>query len=183
MRVLLVLILVLVVAGTAAAKDIEGVKIEPQVAVNSETLQLNGSGIRKKFFFKVYVGSLYSAKRLTSGSEALRDTGDKLIRMNFVIAKVEKEKIIEAFQEGFRNNTPELADSAEVKKFLSLITDDFKRGDQVDLFLGGDGTVTGKLNGKHLGTLVSRPLATAILAIYVGEHPADASLKKGMLGK
>ncbi|MBJ6798536.1 chalcone isomerase family protein [Geomonas propionica] len=183
MRVLLMLMLVLLVAGTASAKEIDRVKIEPQVTVNAETLQLNGSGIRKKFFFKVYVGSLYSVRRLTSGPEALRDTGDKLIRMNFVISKVEKEKIVDAFQEGFNSNTPELADSAEVKKFLSLITEDFKRGDQVDLFLGGDGTVTGKLNGKLLGTLVSRPLATAILAIYVGEHPADASLKKGLLGK
>lgn len=181
MRVLLVLILVLVVAGTAPAKEIEGVKVEPQVTVNSETLHLNGSGIRKKFFVKVYIGSLYSARRLTSGPEALRDTGDKLIRMNFVYPKVEKEKIVEAFQEGFSNNSPELADTAEAKKFLSFFTDDFKRGDQVDLFLGGDGTVVAKHNAKLLGTLVSRPLATAILAIYLGDHPADASLKKGML--
>jgi hypothetical protein len=183
MTVLLALVLVVFVAGTAPAKEVAGVKVEPQVTVNSETLKLNGSGIRKKFFVKVYVGSLYSARRLTSGPEALRDTGDKLIRMNFVYPKVEKEKIVEAFEEGFRNNTPELADAAEVKKFLSLFTVDFRRGDVVDIFLGGDGTVTAKHNGKTLGTLVSRPLATAILAIYLGEKPADADLKKGMLGK
>jgi hypothetical protein len=183
MRVLLALVLVVLVAGTAPAKEIAGVKVEPQVTVNSETLKLNGSGIRKKFFVKVYVGSLYSARRLTSGPEALHDTGDKLIRMIFVYPKVEKEKIVEAFEEGFRNNTPELADAAEVRKFLSFFTADFKSGDQVDIFLGGDGTVTAKHNGKILGTLVSRPLATAILAIYLGEKPADADLKKGMLGK
>ncbi len=183
MRVILALILAVLVAGTAPAKKIAGVKVDPQVTVNAETLTLNGSGIRKKFFVKVYVGSLYSARRLTSGSEALSDTGDKLIRMAFVYPKVEKEKIVEAFQEGFVNNSPELADAAEVKKFLSFFTGDFKRGDEVDIFLGGDGTVTAKHNGKPLGTLVSRPLATAILAIYLGEKPADANLKKGMLGK
>ena len=183
MRVILALILVVLVAGTAPAKEIAGVKVAPQVTVNSETLTLNGSGIRKKFFVKVYVGSLYSARRLTSGPEALHDTGDKLIRMAFVYPKVEKEKIVEAFEEGFGNNTPEITGTAEVKKFLSFFTMDFKAGDEVDIFLGGDGTVTAKHNGKLLGTLVSRPLATAILAIYLGEKPADANLKKGMLGK
>lgn len=183
MRVLVALILVVLVAGTAPAKEIEGVKVEPQVTVNSETLKLNGSGVRKKFFVKVYVGSLYSARRLTSGPEALDDTGDKLIRMDFVYPKVEREKIVEAFQEGFRNNSPALADAAQVKKFLSFFTDDFKRGDRVDIFLGGDGTVVAKHNGKTLGTLVFRPLATAILAIYLGDKPADNNLKKGMLGK
>ncbi|MBJ6751873.1 chalcone isomerase family protein [Geomonas anaerohicana] len=183
MRVLLVLILVGFLAGTAPAKEIEGVKVEPQVAVNSETLKLNGSGIRKKFLFKIYVGSLYSTRRLTSGPEALSDTGDKLIRMDFVYPKVEKEKIVEAFQQGIHNNTPELAETAEVKKVLSFFTDDFKRGDQVNIFLGGDGTVVAKHNGKLLGTIISRPLANAILAIYLGDHPADANLKKGMLGK
>ncbi|QXE90196.1 chalcone isomerase family protein [Geomonas subterranea] len=183
MRLLLALILVLVVVGTAPAKEIEGVRVEPQVTVNAETLKLNGSGTRKKFFVRVYVGSLYSARRLTSGSEAIKDSGDKLIRMDFVYPKVEKEKIVEAFQEGIHNNTPELSDSEEVKKFLSFFTDDFKRGDQVDLYLGGDGTVTAKHNGKVLGTIVSPPLATAVLAIYLGDKPADANLKKGMLGK
>ncbi|MBU5611673.1 chalcone isomerase family protein [Geomonas azotofigens] len=182
MRLLLALILVVLVAGTAPAKEIEGVKVEPQVTVNSETLQLNGSGIRKKFFIKVYVGSLYAKKRLASGPEALHDSGDKLVRMDF-LHSVEKDKIVDAFQEGLRNNAPDLVDSAEAKKFLSLITDDFKRGDQVDIFLGGDGTVMVKHNGKPLGTLASRPFATAILAIYVGDKPADATLKKGMLGK
>lgn len=183
MRLLLALVMVVIVAGTAPAKEMDGVKVEPQVTVNSETLKLNGSGIRKKFFVKVYIGSLYSTRRLTTGQEALHDSGDKLIRMDFVYPKVEKEKIVDAFQEGFSNNSPDLADGAEVKKFLSFFSADFKRGDQVDIFLGGDGTVVAKHKGKLLGTLVSRPLATAILAIYLGEHPADANLKKGMLGK
>ncbi|QWV93184.1 chalcone isomerase family protein [Geomonas oryzisoli] len=183
MRLLLALILVVFVVSTAPAMEIEGVKVEPQVLVDSEALQLNGSGIRKKFFFKIYVGSLYATRRLTSSTEALDDTGDKLIRMDFVYPKVEKEKIVEAFREGFRNNTPDFANAAEVKAFLSLFTSDFKRGDRVDIFLGGNGNVVAKHNGKILGTLVSYPLATAILAIYLGDHPADENLKKGLLGK
>jgi len=182
MRVLLILMLIALLALPAAALDVAGVPMEPTAMVNGHSLQLNGSGIRKKFFVKVYIGSLYSAKRLTRAVEALADRGDKLIRMNFLHSKVDKEKIIEAFSEGFTNNTPDLAGSSEVKRFLSFFSADFKRGDVVDLVLGSDGTVLARHNNKVLGTIVSGKLATAILAIYLGERPADDGLKNGMLG-
>ena len=183
MRPLLALLLLILTALPAAALDVAGVTPEPAVTVNGHTLKLNGSGIRKKFFFKIYIGSLYSARHLTNPAEALADPGDKLIRMNFLHSRVGKEKIIEAFSEGFANNSPAIARSGEVQRFLSFFTADFKRGDVVDLVLGGDGTVLARHNGRILGTLVSVPLAHAVLAIYLGEKPADETLKNGMLGR
>jgi acid phosphatase class B len=183
LRAMTAVCFLLFLAQPAAAVELAGVSIDPTVTVNNELLRLNGSGIRKKLFIKVYVGSLYAARPLSSSAEALEDKGDKLIRMNFLYSKVEKEKIVEAFQEGFRNNSPELAGSPEVKKFLSLFTDDFRKGDVVDLFLGRDGTVTAKHNGKLLGKVVSLKLPKAVLAIYLGEKPADEAMKRGMLGK
>lgn len=183
MRLLLALIITLLFAGTAPAAEVAGVQIEPSVTVNNQLLKLNGYGIRKKFFVKVYIGSLYASHRLTSAAEALRDGRDKLIRMNFLYSKVEKEKITGAFQEGFANNSPELVGSAEVKKFLALFTSDFKRGDVVDLLLGGNGSLVVKHNGKLMGSVTSPRLAAGVLAIYLGDKPADEALKKGMLGK
>jgi hypothetical protein len=161
---------------------VAGVNLEPAVTVNGQSLKLNGAGIRKKFFVKVYIGSLYSAKRLTTPAEALSERGDRLIRMNFLHSKVERGKITEAFIEGFTGNSPELAGSAEVKKFLSLFTADFTRGDVVDLVLGSDGNVVVRQNGKVLGNVSSNRLAVGIMAIYFGDRPADETLKKGMLG-
>lgn len=104
----------------------------------------------------------------------LQDSGSKLIRMNFLHSKVEKGKIIEAFSEGFSNNSPDLTSSPEVKKFLSLFTADFMRGDVVDLGQGADGVVSASHNGKLLGSIPSAKLAREVLAIYLGEKPADA---------
>ena len=183
MRTVAALCLVLVFATSSLALEIAGVPVEPSVTVNNHQLKLNGSGLRKKFFVKVYIGSLYAAKKLASGPEALRDSGDKLIRMQFLHSKVDKEKLTEAFNEGFANNSPQLAGSPEVKKFLAQFTADFLRGDTVDLFLGADGSVVAKQNGKLLGTISSPNLARGVLAIYLGDKPADEELKKGMLGK
>ena len=183
MRMILALLLTVVLAGTVSATEIAGVRIEPSVTVNNQALKLNGSGVRKKFMIKVYIGSLYAAKRLTTPPEALRDGGDKLIRMNFLHSKVDKSKITAAFREGFANNTPELANSPEVRHFLALFSDDFRKGDLVDIFLGGNGSVTVRHNGKLMGSVASQRLATGVLAIYLGDKPADESLKSGMLGK
>ncbi|MEI6205939.1 MAG: chalcone isomerase family protein [Desulfuromonadales bacterium] len=177
------LVLTLVAAGQSTAVEVAGVNLEPVVTVNKQQLKLNGYGIRKKFFVKVYIGSLYSSKHLASAAAALGDGADKQIRMNFLHTKVEKEKIIEAFNEGFANNSPDLIGSPEVKKFLSLFTADFNRGDTVDLLLGADGSVSASHNGKLLGNIPSTKLARGVLAIYLGDKPADESLKKGMLGK
>ena len=87
-----------------------------------------------------------------------------------------------ALSEGIANNAPELAASGEAKKFLAFFTDDFVRGDTVDLQLGADGTVAARHNGKTLGTMKSHRLAHGLLAIYFGEKPADEGLKQGMLG-
>lgn len=181
-NIFVAVVLSLLFAGQSLALEVAGVQLDQAVIVQGQPLKLNGYGIRKKFFVKVYIGSLYSSKRLTTAAEALQDSGGKLIRMNFLHSKVEKEKIIEAFSEGLANNSPGLTGSPEVKKFLSLFTVDFRRGDVVDLILGADGSVSASHNGKLLGSISSARLAHGVLAIYLGDKPADDSLKKGMLG-
>jgi hypothetical protein len=182
MKRILPALFLLFLAHNAFALEVAGVRLDPEVTVNNKTLKLNGYGIRKKFFIKVYIGSLYTSRRFSSAADALNDQGDKLIRMNFLHSRVEKGKITEAFNEGFVNNSPEIAGSGETKRFLALFSGDFSRGDLVDLELAGDGTVTTRHNGKVLGAVVSGKLARAVLAIYLGEKPADEALKKGMLG-
>jgi len=182
MKVVSALSLALSIAGVAWAMEIAGVKIEPVVTAHGQTLHLNGSGIRKKFFVKVYVGSLYTEHRLSTAAEALRDPGDKLIRMNFLHSKVEAEKIREAFREGLANNAPEQLGTAEFRQFLGLFRDDLKRGDQLDLLFTA-GAVGVRLNGADLGSVASRRLGAGILAIYLGDRPADQGLKEGLLGR
>ncbi len=181
-KTVLLMLLLIVVALPAAAMELAGVTLDKTVTVHNKTLTLNGAGIRKKFFVKVYIGALYATRHLSSGQAALQDDGDKLIRMRFLYSRVEKQKIVNAFAEGLSENSPAVAGSQESKRFLGLFRKDFVKGDTVDLFLGSDGTVSASHNGSLLGSLRSPALAKAVLAIYLGEHPADDDLKSGMLG-
>ena len=183
MRKLAVALSFLLLSSQAFALDIAGVNVAPTVSVHRKTLPLNGAGIRKKLFIKVYVGSLYTERKVATPAQLLADPGEKLVRMNFVHSKVEKEKIIEAFAEGLSNNSPGVARSAEAKAFLSWFTADFVAGDTVDISLSPDGTVAASHNGKALGTVRSPALVQGVLLIWFGEKPADGGLKKGMLGE
>jgi len=183
MRMLAVALSFLLLSSQAFALDVAGVNVSPTVVVHQKTLSLNGAGIRKAYtFVKVYVGALYTEKKSGSTDELLKDPGDKLIRMSFVMKKVEKEKIVEAFAEGLAKNSPGVARSADAKAFLSWFTADFVAGDTVDISLAADGTVSATHNGKALGTVRNPALAQAVLLIWFGEKPADGGLKKGMLG-
>jgi Chalcone isomerase-like len=181
MKKLVVLLLLFCWAGTALAVEVAGVKLTPQLQVDGKTLVLNGYGIRKKFFFKIYVGSLYTARPVKSTDQALAAAGDKLIRMDFLYDQVEKEKIVGAFAEGFAKNSPELDNNSNTKKFLRWFDADFVKGDQVDLLLSADGTVSASHNGRQLGSVVDPALAKGVLLIYLGDKPADNDLKAGML--
>ncbi len=183
MKKLVVALSFLLLSSQAFALEVGGVNIAPTVVVQQKTLSLNGSGIRKKFFFKVYVGSLYTERKSTTAEQLLADPGEKLIRMNFVYKKVEKEKIVDAFAEGLAGNSPYVARTADAKAFLSWFTSDFVAGDTVDISLAPDGTVAASQNGKALGTVRSPALAQGVLLIWFGEKPADGDLKKGMLGE
>lgn len=182
-KVLLLLLTGVLLAGTAWAADVAGVKVLPQVEIGGESLHLNGYGIRKKFFFKIYVGSLYTTHPVATTAEALAEPGGKLIRMDFLYHKVEKEKIVDAFAEGFEKNSPGLVDTASAQAFLHWFDADFVEGDRVDLLLGGDGSVSASHNGRQLGSLNDPALARGVLLIYLGQEPADDDLKEGMLGR
>ena len=182
MRKLAVALSFLLLSSHAFALDVAGVNVSPTVVINQKTLSLNGAGIRKKFFFKVYVGSLYTERKVTTPAQLLADPGDKLVRMNFVYKRVDKGDIVKAFAEGLENNSPAVARSAEAKAFLSWFTADFVAGDTVDISLSADGTVAASHNGKTLGTVRSPALVQGVLLIWFGEKPADGDLKKGMLG-
>ena len=119
MRKLAVALSFLLLSSHAFALDIAGVNVAPTVSAGQKTLTLNGAGVRKAYLtVKVYVGALYAEKKSVSTDELLKDPGDKLIRMSFVMKKVEKEKIVGAFAEGLEKNSPDVARSAEAKAFL-----------------------------------------------------------------
>ncbi len=169
---------------SASARKIAGVDVPPSVTVDNKVLVLNGAGIRKKLFIKVYVGALYlSAKRATVG-EILADPGAKRIVMSFLYKEVSTKKLVAGWNDGFSgNNKPEELKLLQdrINQFNSLFTTVHK-GDVIRVdYMPGDGTQVW-INETLKGTVPGEDFSRAVLKIWLGAKPADANLKDAMLG-
>ncbi len=160
------------------------------ITIDNSTLLLNGSGYRSKFFIKVYKGSLYLPKNIMSGSQSIKNEEiifkkgyPGAIKMEFVYKKVDAEKIKEAFRDGIGNNYSELSNTDYAKNFISIFNFNVVEGDVITLFIPNKDTVTIFYNGNILSTINGKNIGVAIYKIYLGDKPADGSLKNGMLGR
>ena len=181
-QLLFLLILFCLMIQPVYSIEVAGVRLPETIETTGENLQLNGYGIRKKFFFKVYLGSLYTARKVTSSTQVLDGTDGKLIRLDFLYKKLEKSRMVGGFAKGIEANSPELLSDPAVTEFLGWFDTDFVAGDQVDLAITAENLVSASHNHRQLGMIKSANLAKAILLIYLGNKPVDEDLKNGMLG-
>jgi hypothetical protein len=174
----------LVLSALLLFSTVAGVKLDDSVTVNGQNLVLNGAGIRKKLFIKVYVGALYLPAKQNNAAAILAADAPRRMVMHFVF-NVGKGKIAEAWEEGLEDNTPNA--SADVKanfKTLASWMEDMKSGQQIVLtYVPSTGT-TVEVNGHAKGTLAGKPTADAILATWIGPKPGPGGdFKKAVLGK
>ncbi len=171
------------VAAAAAAMELAGVTLPDTITVGGATLKLNGMGVRKKLFIKVYVGGLYVAAPSHDAAAIIAADEPKEVVMHFLYSKVEKEKLTEAWREGFANNSaaqlPAL--QARLDQFCAWWPDMKSGGRAVITYMPGTGT-TLVLNGKEAGVIPGKDFADAMFAVWLGAKPADSGLRAGMLG-
>lgn len=168
---------------TARARDVAGVDLADTVTVGGKALQLNGAGLRKKLFIKVYVGALYLPARSSDAGAIVAADEPKHVRMVFVRG-VDRDAIMGAFRDGFRANSkgPELpALEKELDRIAPAIGDVKEGGEITVTYVPGAGTtVTGP---KGSVTVAGKPFADAMFRNWLGSDVADRDLKKRMLGR
>ena len=176
-------LLLMVSVQSAASREVAGVLLPESVISESAPLVLNGAGLRKKFFIKVYVGALYLPAKHSTVNEILVDPGAKRIFMSFV-REVSLEKLVDAWNEGFagNNSTEEMKSLQDrINQFNSFFSTVHK-GDEIRIdYLPGEGTQV-RLNGTMKGSVPGEDFSRALLKIWLGSKPADANLKEAMLG-
>jgi len=183
---LLLLLLGAVITISAAAAEIEGVKLTDNAQVGGAELVLNGAGVRTRVFFKVYVGALYLQKKANATETVLADAGPKRIAMH-VLRDLTAEQLFSAFKDGLSNNHSP-GQLAKLEPQVKQLEDIFnavkaaKNGDVILLdYLPGAGTRV-MVRGDDKGTIAGEDFNRALLRIWLGEKPADSGLKKAMLG-
>jgi hypothetical protein len=184
MRKFALVVALISAAVTAEAANVGGVTLSETATAGGQTLVLNGAGLRKKLFIKVYTGALYLPSKQTSPERILAADNPRQLVMHFVF-DVDKEKIAEAWREGLVANTPGTTPAVK-QSFTTLESwmEDMKKGERIVLtYVPGSGT-TVEVKGKVKGVIGDKAVADAILATWIGPKPGPGEdFKKAVLGQ
>ena len=184
-KLIMVLIAVCFIPASAMATDIAGKTFSDEVTLEQDKLVLNGGGLRTKWFMKIYAGGLYLKAKAQDAKQIVDADEPMLIKIIVISGLMTNEKLVTALKDGYTNYTGgNLAPIQErMDQFFAAHTGEIKPDDVYEYFyVPGKGTSMAK-NGKNHITIEGLDFKKATFAIWLGEIPAQASLKEEMLGK
>ena len=176
----------LLLSGAAFAIEMAGVKIDDSLTLGATKLQLNGAGVRIKFI-KLYVGSLYTSKKVSTLDELVAAPGPKRLSMTFV-REIDAAGFGKLLTRGVEDNVPKNQMSKLVPGLMRMseiftVNKTMLVGDVVTMdWIPGTGLVV-TAKGKVQGEPFKEPeFFAAMMAIWFGPAPGDWKLKDAMLG-
>ena len=174
--------LALALASAAPAAELAGVKMPDTDTVEGKTLKLNGLGLRKKAFFKVYVAGLYLETPSRDPAAVLASNEVKSMRLH-ILRGLKGKQVSDAIAEGFeRNSRSELPKLQSRLDKLSAMIPDVEEGDQIVLTWVPDKGTKVTVRGTDRGMIEGRDFADALFAVWLGPEPVQEDLKKALLG-
>ncbi len=186
MKKILLMICGILLSWNASALDLAGIHLVERMQVGDAVLHLNGGGLRTKFFFDIYVGALYLPEKQTSAEAIIADEHEHRVVM-YMLHGLGSKRLYDSLYDAFENNqTPaELqAMDPQIQQMKQIFESvrEVKPGDIVTLdYLPASGTrIT--VNGTERGTIAGADFNRAVLRVWLGKHPVQDDLKKGMLG-
>lgn len=177
-RCLLVVSLVAILVSPSLAVMVEGVDLPETMTVGSETLVLNGAGVRAKkiaFFNKnLYVAGLYLKQKNADAQEIINADETMALRIKIISSLITAERFIEAAEEGFkeatRGHTAPI--QKEIDTFLGAFSGKIENGDLFDIvYTKGVGVQVLK-NGSDQSavTITGMPIKSALFGIWLGDR-------------
>jgi hypothetical protein len=171
----------------AMATEVAGVKLDETVRVANQDLKLNGAGVRTKAIFKVYVAGLYLSDKKKTVPEILSLNGARRMRL-VLLREVNSEELGQAFLDGLNANS----DKTEKAKFVNQTVKmgeifasipALGKGDSISCdWVPGSGMHV-LVNDKRVGEILPDiAFYNAFLKIWLGDKPADSTLKPNLLG-
>ena len=188
MKRLLTLLLLMLSLPALAALDVAGVKFDDKTKVGAGDTVINGAGLRKRAFFKVYAIGLYLPQKATAATEAIDAKGPKRVAI-VTLRDLTAEQFVDALIEALKNNH----DEATLKTLQPKI-DQFRstmlgignapEKSSVSIDWRPESGTRLSFNGTAKGSdIPGEDFYRALLKIWIGDKPVQDDLKEHLLGK
>ena len=177
-----------VLPDISSAADVAGIRLEERTTLGTSELILNGSGLRKRAFFKFYVAGLYLAEKRTTSADVLALPGPKRVSI-ILLRDLPVGRLVDALNNGIRDNSsPEEQQATRSrvealgKSLLAL--GHAREGDVITFDWVPEFGTRVAVNGEVKGSAIPGDDAyCALLKVWLGERPTNARLKKALLGR
>jgi hypothetical protein len=170
----------------AMAAEVEGVRIDDKTRVGNAELILNGAGLRKRAFFKVYAIGLYVPQKSSNAAALMDQPGPKRVAIR-MLRDVSADAFNEALADGIRANHAEAETKAlepRLKELGAIIAGvgEAKKGMAINLDWTGAETQV-LIQDKPVGKpIAGQDFYRALLRVWLGDKPVQDDLKKALLG-
>ena len=169
-------LLALAFALPAQARDVSGVKVDDTATVGGKELKLNGAGMRAIVFIKFYAIGLYLPEKKSTPAEVQAEAGPRRVSLT-----IQREINSEEFGQLFITSMNKNSTKEEKAKVVNQTVKFGEMFASLDKVVKGD--IISTLNGKKIGeTLPGSDFYNAVLRIWLGDSPAQESVKKELLG-
>lgn len=173
----------LLIAAPVEARECEGQRFPNRATVGETQLVLNGIGIREATVFNVdvYFAALYLENRGRNGAQIARSEQTKRLVLRFV-REVDREKMTEAFNEGFANSGGTAAMAPKIRQLNRWMPRTVRDGSRFTFtYVPGTGLEV-KVGRTVKGTIEGADFARAFFSIWLGANPPNRGLRRGLLG-
>ncbi len=177
--------LTMILPGQAQV-TINDVTLPATMKAGDASIVLNGGGVRKKVFFKLYVGGLYLSEKSSDANAIINADKAMAVKLEITSGMISSDNMSEAISEGFEKSTN--GNIAPLKSQIAKFIDTFKKSEIVEgnvfdiIYVPGVGIQSYK-NGKLQSTVKGMDFKKALFGIWLCDEPADDDLKEAMLGK
>ena len=167
--------------------NVRGVRFPDHHEVGSQSLQLNGAGVRVKFIISIYAAGLYLPRRESSLQAILSMPGAKSMQA-VMLRDVTADDFVNAMIKGFKSNNSDDVVARYLPKLEELgalmsATGSAKKGTTVHIdYLPGSGTQILVDGQRKAAPIPGEEFYEGLLKIWLGNHPADSDLKAALLG-
>lgn len=171
----------------ARGLELAGVPVAHQASQGAFSLTLNGAGVRSFLLFDLYVLALYLPEPERNAQAVLERDAPCEVRL-MLLRDVSADRNVDLLKRGLEgNNSPQTlaAIRDQVTAFLDLLrrVGSFPKGSVIRLdYEPGPGTQLW-VNERLVGNFAGEAFNRAILRVWLGDHPVQASLKAALLGQ
>jgi hypothetical protein len=171
-----------------AATDVAGVRFADTEQIAGQSLVLNGAGLRKKLFFKVYAAGLYLERKAGATEAVLAQSGPRRIAI-VTLRDLTAAQFTDALREGLEKNLAPaeleaLKPAIDAFSTALLSIKDAKEGTRIDIDFQPAGGTQLVVAGRNVGEpIAGKAFADALLRVWIGSQPAQDDLKRALLGQ